>query len=113
MRKRTKQRPNETVIYQQLVPDSEWTKDGEIAGWQLETQCRETAELLADITSFSDASGRGFWFQDDADRTVALLCDEGVNIPAEMMTRLKRCRPVLEVWWSKHGKASVQSVEAH
>lgn len=80
-----------------LVPCSEWTREGELEGWDRETGDRTVSEILADI----GATGM-IWFESDPERGIALTVEPGFEVPGDIMTRLRDNREGIIRWWTSN-----------
>lgn len=105
MRKKTKVRPVQQQLDQQqltdvqLVPCSEWTREGEVAGWMDDGASQAVAEILCDVQKLPG----GAWFEDDGSGGIALSVDEGVEVPDVFLQRLKAAKADLLVWFTGPG----------
>jgi hypothetical protein len=78
-----------------LVPCSEWTREGELEGWDRETGDRTVSEILADI-----AATRMIWFASGDDGGIALEVEPGFEVPGDILERLRDNREGVIRWWS-------------
>jgi hypothetical protein len=78
-----------------FVPCSEWTREGELEGWDRETGDRTVSEILADIAAI-----RMIWFTSDEDGAIALEVEPGFEVPGDILERLRDNREGVIRWWS-------------
>lgn len=82
----------------ELIPSSEWTREGELEGWDRETGDRTVSEILADI-----AATRMIWFTSDEDGGIALEVEPGFEVPGDILERLRDNREGIVRWWNDKG----------